>query len=52
MEAHPSVRPKPAAFQVFEDFTKRIMAVPKTEIDRRAVEDKKRRQDHKRAKSR
>ena len=42
MDAHPS-KPKPAEFQAFEIFTKRIMFVPKTEIDRRAAEEKNRR---------
>jgi hypothetical protein len=45
MEAHPAAKPKPAAFQVFDAFTKRIMSVPKADIDRRASEEKKRRQE-------
>jgi hypothetical protein len=46
MDAHPS-KPKPEAFQAFDAFTKRIMSVPKAEIDRRATEDKKRRKENK-----
>jgi hypothetical protein len=52
MEAHPSAKPDPTPFQRFDAFTQRVMSVPKSEIDRRAVEDKKRRQENKRVKPR
>jgi len=45
MEAHPSVKPEPTPFQKLTDLTRRVMSVPKSEIDRRAAEEKKRRQE-------
>jgi hypothetical protein len=46
--------PKPAkrskAFEQFRDFTKRVIAVPKREIDRREGEYKIERAEHKRVK--
>jgi len=49
MEAQPA---GPTPFQKFAALTRQVMSVPKSEIDRRAAEDKKRRQQAKRAKSR
>jgi hypothetical protein len=47
MEAQPA---EPTPFQKFEALTRRVMSVPKAEIDRRATADRKRRQEQKRAK--
>jgi len=47
MEAQPA---EPTPFQKFEALTRRVMSVPKAEIDRRAAEYKKRRKEHKRSK--
>lgn len=40
MESDP--KPEPSPFRKFDALTRRIMSVPKPEIDRRAKEDKKR----------
>jgi hypothetical protein len=50
MKAHPSAKPEQTAFQKFEAFTRRVMSIPKTEIDRRAAEEKKRREAARRVK--
>jgi hypothetical protein len=50
MGAHPSAKPELTPFQKFEALTRRVMSVPKAEIDRRAIDDKKRREQAKRAK--
>jgi len=38
--AHFEVEDAAQAYQKFEDFTRRILAVPKTEIDRRMAQEK------------
>jgi hypothetical protein len=48
MEAQPA---EPTPFQKFEALTRRVMSVPKLEIDRRANADRKRRLEQKRAKT-
>jgi hypothetical protein len=49
MEAQPA---EPTPFQKFEALTRRVMSVPKAEIDRRAIEYRKRRKEQKRIKQR
>jgi hypothetical protein len=49
MEAQPA---EPTPFQKFAALTRQVMSVPKSEIDRRAAEDKKRRKEQKRIKGR
>jgi len=42
--------PEPTPFQKFEALTRRVMSVPKSEIDRRAKVARKQREDRKKAK--
>jgi hypothetical protein len=48
MESNPALKPEPTPFQKFDALTRRIMSVPKSEIDRRAIVYKKKRQEQKR----
>jgi len=48
MEANPSTKPEPTPFQKFEALTRRVMSVPKAEIDKRHAEYKKIRAEKKR----
>ena len=43
MEAQPTSEPEPTPFQRFDALMRRIIRVPKAEIDRRAAEAKKQR---------
>lgn len=48
MEAQPA---EPTPFQKFEALTRRVMSVPKAEIDRRAKAARKQREDRKNKKA-
>jgi len=52
MDAHPAAKAELTPFQRFDAFTRRVMSVPKSEIERRAVLERKRRQGQKRSKAR
>ena len=47
MEAHPVAKPEPTPFERMTALARRVMSVPKSEVDRRAIEAKKLRIRHK-----